>query len=212
MTPETIGRLLDLERTDRMGHGVDAATLNLGLGWLYYALVRVYQPRHIVVIGSLRGFVPILLGKAAQENKTVGRVTFIDPGMVDDFWQNAEKVENHFADFGLRGIVRHHLCTTEQFVLSEAYEKLPNIGLLFVDGYHTADQARFDHHSFKLKLFGPAVFHDSHSRVHSRMYKDAPYHHSVHEYISELRASPDWDVLSVSLDQGVSIVTPTGGY
>ena len=69
---------------------------------------------------------------------------FIDPSMVDDFWKDAAAAAAHFASFGLDN-VRHHLHTTQQFVTIPEYQSLVDIGLLFIDGYHTAEQARFDY-------------------------------------------------------------------
>jgi hypothetical protein len=38
------------------GHREDARSLNLGFGFLYYALVRALRPKHTLVIGSGYGF------------------------------------------------------------------------------------------------------------------------------------------------------------
>ena len=38
-----------------LAHRGDVARLNLGFGFLYYALVRVLRPRHVVVTTPLRG-------------------------------------------------------------------------------------------------------------------------------------------------------------
>ena len=51
-----------------MGHNQRAEDLNLGLGWLYYGLARLIHPKSAVVIGSYRGFVPLLLGRALRDN------------------------------------------------------------------------------------------------------------------------------------------------
>ena len=76
----------------RMGHGQRSEDLNLGLGWLYYGLTRAIRPSTIVAIGSFRGFVPLVLGKASQDNVENGRVYFIDPSLVDDFWKDPARV------------------------------------------------------------------------------------------------------------------------
>ena len=91
-----------------MGHNQRAADLNLGLGWLYYGLARVIRPARAVVIGSWRGFVPLIVGRALQDNLEGGEVTFIDPSLVDDFWQDAGAVSRYFARLSVRNI-RHHL-------------------------------------------------------------------------------------------------------
>ncbi len=70
----------------RMGHLQRQEDLNLGLGWIYYALGRVIRPTRAVVIGSLRGFAPSVIAKSMQDNAEGGDVVFIDPSYVDGFW------------------------------------------------------------------------------------------------------------------------------
>ena len=52
----------------RMGHAQRRDDLNLGLGWLYYALGRMLRPARAVVIGSYRGFAPLVLARALSDN------------------------------------------------------------------------------------------------------------------------------------------------
>lgn len=186
------------------GHGTRPEDQNLGLGWLYYALGRIYKPKVVVVIGSWRGFVPMMLARACRDNREGGRVVFIDPSLVDDFWKIPKAVKQHFGEFGLDNI-EHHCMTTQEFVKTDTYKNLDKIGMLFVDGYHTAEQARFDHESFATKLGdGPALFHDSRSTTESPLY-DEPYTHTVWEYVVQLR-NRGWDVFDVVEAQGVAMV------
>jgi hypothetical protein len=39
-----------------LGHNERPSNLNLGFGFIYYAVVRAIRPKHIVVIGSGYGF------------------------------------------------------------------------------------------------------------------------------------------------------------
>src|SRR3954469_18532160 len=87
-----IARLFREPALLRMGHNQRADDLNLGLGGLYYALARLVHPQRAVVIGSYRGYVPLLLARASQENAEDGEVIFIDPSLVDDFWKDADRV------------------------------------------------------------------------------------------------------------------------
>jgi hypothetical protein len=59
-----IARLLADRGLRGQGHAQRVEDGNLGLGWIYYALGRLL-PRTVVVIGSLRGFTP-LIGKIAH--------------------------------------------------------------------------------------------------------------------------------------------------
>lgn len=191
-----------------MGHAQSRADANLGLGWLYYALARMQRARRVVVIGSYRGFVPMVLARALQDNGNGGIVDFIDPSLVDDFWKNPEHVQAHCARFGIDNI-RHHLHTTQEFIATDAYRELRAIDVLFVDGYHSHEQAKFDHLAFADKLVADAsvLFHDSISNGESRLYgEDKRYHYSVRQYMDELKASPDLQVFDFDYDSGVTLV------
>ena len=84
----------------QMGHAQRAEDLNLGLGWLYYGLARLLRPQRIVVIGSYRGFAPMLFARALADNGEGGRVTLIEPSLVDDFWTDSNRVAAHFSEAG----------------------------------------------------------------------------------------------------------------
>ena len=203
-----IANLLSHPDLVRMGHGQRAEDNNLGLGWLYYALARALRPATVVVIVSFRGFVPLVFGKALTDNQESGQVVFIDPSLVDDFWKNPQGVREHFATFGISNI-HHHLMTTQQFVQSDAYRTLGPVGIVFVDGYHSQEQARFDFAAFKDRLTpnGMALFHDSIRIRISRIYgADRPYEHRVKSFVDELKQERGLQVFDIPLFEGVTLV------
>lgn len=202
-----VSQLLTIDKLVESGHGQRREDKNLGLGWLYYALVRIYRPKTVVIIGSWRGFVPIVLAHACEDNLEGGEVIFIDPSLVDDFWKDPKTVREHFSGFGSANI-RHFCMTTQEFVKTDEYKALDKIGMLFVDGMHTAEQARFDHEAFVEKLIGPTLFHDSLSVQLSTLY-GTPYRHTVGQYVEDLRAR-DFPMLNIDHGQGVAIVFPKG--
>jgi Methyltransferase domain len=192
----------------RMGHAQRVDDLNLGLGWLYYGLARVVRPKSAVVIGSWRGFAPAVIGKALADNFEGGTVLFIDPSFVDDFWVDPLRVERHFDTLGTPN-VRHLRMSTQEFVRSAGYRDLAEIGILMIDGHHTAEQARFDYLSFLQKLSSESIvlFHDSVRRFWSSIYgKDRLYEHTVCLLMDRLRATPGLEVLSLPFDAGVTLV------
>jgi predicted O-methyltransferase YrrM len=192
----------------RMGHNQRADDLNLGLGWLYYGLARIVHPRRAVVIGSYRGFVPLLVGRACQDNVEQGEVTFVDPSLVDDFWQDPVRVREHFAAYGVAN-VRHFAMTTQQFVATDAYCALADVGLVFIDGYHTAEQARFDYEAFAGRLAprGIMLFHDSLIRRPSRIYgAEHAYDINVRDFLDELKRAPDIQVFDLPFGTGLTLV------
>ncbi|MSR08835.1 MAG: class I SAM-dependent methyltransferase [Gammaproteobacteria bacterium] len=208
MDSDWVARILGHAELRGMGHGQRPEDANLGLGWLYYALARVERPAHAVCIGSWRGFVPIVLAQALRDNGEGGRVTFIDPSLADDFWIDPERTRAWFAGFGLDN-VEHHRLTTQQYIETAEHRSSTPVSLLFVDGYHTAEQARFDHEAFSSRLTEDAVvlFHDSIRSKNSTIYgEDHPYVHTVHLYIDELQRRADLQVIDFALDSGVTIV------
>ena len=191
-----------------MGHHQRAEDLNLGLGWLYYGLARVQRCGLAVVIGSYRGFVPLMIARALSDNVEPGDVVFIDPSLVDDFWRDAESTRRYFASFGLAN-VRHFLHTTQEFIRTPSFEHMQDVGLLFVDGYHTAEQARFDFAAFAGTLTADAtvLFHDSVRTRRSTMYgEDKAYEHTVVHYMDELKRRDDLQVFDLPFDSGVTLV------
>lgn len=192
----------------RMGHDQSAGDLNLGLGWIYYGLARLLRPARAVVIGSWRGFVPLLIARALQDNRGGGIVTFIDPSLVDDFWHDPGCTREYFEGHGV-GNIRHHLLTTQEFVRTTEYRELPEVGLLFVDGYHTAEQARFDYEAFAGRLSSGAMvmFHDSIGTRHSRMYgRDQAYEVDVSQFMDELRRQPGLQLLDLPFGAGLTLL------
>ncbi len=208
-----IARLYAYPGMLRMGHNQCAGDLNLGLGWIYYGLARLARPAHAVVIGSWRGFVPMLIARACQDNcrgqsATPAEVTFIDPSLVDDFWKSPEKTRAHFAEFGIHNI-RHHLATTQQFVETEAWRRNTDVGLLFIDGYHTAEQARFDYLAFEKRLAPRALvlFHDSMGERTSGIYgKDRAYEVTVRDYMDQLRRDPALQLIDLPWGTGLTVM------
>jgi predicted O-methyltransferase YrrM len=196
----------------RMGHHQREEDANLGLGWLYYALARILRPTTVVVIGSFRGFVPLIFSKALADNSEGGQVLFIDPSLVDDFWKNPPAVEQFFRGFGADNI-EHFLMTTQQFVMSEKYRSLGEVGIVFIDGYHSEDQARFDYEAFQdhLSAEGIILFHDSVRIRTSRMYgPDRLYEHRVKCFVDTLKQDSSLQILQLPFGDGITLVRKTG--
>ena len=203
-----IARLLAEPDLLRMGHLQRAADRNLGFGWLYYALGRVLRPQRAVVIGSWRGFVPLTIGRALADNLEGGDVWFIDPSLADDFWGDPAEVARWFAAFDVPN-VRHFRMTTQDFVASEDYAAVGDVGLLFVDGMHTAAQARVDWEAFESRLGpgGVACFHDSVNEKTTRVYgPERAYRCDVGGFLATLRVRPDLQVFDLPLGPGLTLV------
>lgn len=196
----------------QMGHGQRAEDANLGLGWVYYSLVRALRPQSAVVIGSWRGFVPMVIAKALADNVEGGEVTFIEPSLVDDFWKDAAAVTRHFGKFGISNI-RHRCLTTQAYVDTAEYAALQDLGFLFIDGMHTFAQAKFDYDAFANKLSDGALvlFHDSIRVRTSRIYgDDRAYEHRVKDFVDILRVDAGLELLDLPVDGGLTILRRRG--
>jgi predicted O-methyltransferase YrrM len=195
----------------QMGHHQSGEDSNLGLGWIYYSLVRTTRPKTVVSIGSWRGFVPMVLAKGLKDNNDDGQLIFIDPSLADDFWKDPELVRAHFLKHDLDN-VEHFQLTTEQFAGSDHFANLGEVGMLFVDGFHDEAHAKFDFESFESK-FGPTtvtVFHDSVREFISGIYGDGnDYKQDVYLYMDELKANPDYQVFDFPFDSGMTLVRKT---
>lgn len=203
-----IAHLFENHDLTRMGHGQRVTDLNLGLGWLYYALTRIVRPAAVVVIGSYRGFAPLVFGRAMADNTEPGAVYFIDPSYVDDFWKDPAAVQAHFAGQGVH-VIRHFLMTTQQFVETAAFRDLKEVGILFVDGYHSEEQAQFDYEAFrgKMAVQGLTLFHDSIRVRSSGIYGlEQRYEHTVKRYMERLKKEPELQVFDVPFFDGVTLV------
>jgi predicted O-methyltransferase YrrM len=192
----------------KWGHLQRVDDANLGLGWIYYAMARVIRPQKVVVIGSYRGFVPLVLGKALTDNCDSGQIFFIDPSLIDDFWKNPNAVRQYFARFEVTNI-HHFLGTTQQFAQSSVYHSLDQVGMVFVDGYHTKEQARFDFETFEKLLAPDGVFllHDTFSCEISRVYgAERAYRRTVKYFVDELKRDSRFQIFDLPFGQGVTLV------
>jgi hypothetical protein len=206
---EWIRKLLDCEGIVGMGHGERVDDANLGLGWIYYALARALRPAVSVVIGSYRGFAPAVIGKGVLDNNENGRVLFIDPSYVDAFWKDPSRVATYFRVFGLAN-VEHFCLTTQQFVKSDTYLSLHDVGLVFIDGYHSYEQVKFDFDGFwhKLAPSGVMLLHDSRYVSFSTIYGPARrYERQVPIFLEELRKRKHIQTFDIPIDAGISIIS-----
>lgn len=144
-----------LRHAKPLGHHEDAATLNLGFGFLYYGLVRTLRPAHVVVIGSGFGFSVVCLALGLKDNGH-GTLSFVDPsysalrdGLLHTVggtaqWDEPERVRAHFARFGVEQQVEHFKMTSEEYFSGFGDRAQPPIDLAFIDGNHSYADVRHD--------------------------------------------------------------------
>jgi predicted O-methyltransferase YrrM len=187
-------------------------TLTWDLAGCTIGLTRLIRPSCVVVIGSYRGFSPLVFGKAQADNAENGTVCFIDPSLVDDFWKEEVEVQKHFKANGVTNI-QHHLATTQEFVETDTYRSL-KVGVVFIDGYHTAEQARIDFEAFEPLVSdnGVLLLHDSTTTSMSRIYGPGrEYERDVPIFVDQLKQDANLQVFDLPFDQGLTLVRKATG-
>ena len=96
--------------------------------------------------------------------------------------------------------IRHFHMTTQQFVTTDDYRALGEIGLVFIDGRHTQEQAKYDYEAFE-KILAPrgfVVFHDSMIMRDDKVYgSDNAYQMTVKYFIDHLKGDPSLQLFDV---------------
>lgn len=167
---------------------IDAATLNIGFGYIYYGLVRTLRPKNIVVIGSKAGFSPIMFGLGVKDNegygigkircyhtetvcKEFGKVFFVDPSYSIDrndpnhwygigTWDEPEKVKELWNSFDIGDVISHYKMTSEEFFNDVNCPQ--KIDMIYIDGDHSYDGIKNDIelYSKKMDCNGIILAHD----------------------------------------------------
>ncbi len=137
------------------GHREDARSLNLGFGFLYYALVRALRPKHTLVIGSGYGFSVVCFALGIKDNG-VGFLSFVDPSycLLKDgplatiggrgMWSEENSVRAHFQRFAVQDLVKHYKMRNDEFFPAYDNFNLPPLDLAFIDGSHAYEDVKYD--------------------------------------------------------------------
>ena len=100
--------------------------------------------------------------------------------------------------------------TTQEFVESDTYNTLNEVGIVFIDGLHTKEQAKYDYDAFKDKIAanGIFLFHDSIKMKWSKKIygPDMQYQTDVKIFMDELKTKPTLQVLDLPFASGLTLV------
>jgi predicted O-methyltransferase YrrM len=180
--------------------------------WLLYGLVRAMKPAVCVEIGSAKGRSACFIGKGLKDNKS-GMLYAIDPHEATQ-WNDAgaaqsfEEMQANLHSVGLDGVVT----IIRKSSRDVAGEWVRPIDLLFIDGDHSYEGAKFDWEKFSPHVtpFGVVIFHDT-LWEHNR---DSKWYRSdmgVPRLVDELRRQ-GYPVLTFHRDFGLSVLQlPRGG-
>jgi hypothetical protein len=213
LSPELLKRIL--EKAKPLGHRTRKDHLNLGFGFLYYGLVRSLRPEHIIVIGSGFGFSVVCLALACKDNG-FGRVSFVDPSFTlfkngpfqtvggAGKWNNPEKVQQHFGQFGLGEVVTHYRMTSEDFFTSYQDLKLPFVEIGFIDGNHSYKHVRYDFLGLcaQARKNSYIFLHDTNIYI-----RETVNHAGVKRWLKVLKKHPDFfELIDFPFSSGVALV------
>ncbi len=218
LEPELLCDILKYARP--LGHHEDPTTLNLGFGFLYYALARVLRPRHVLVIGSGYGFSVVCLALGLKDNAQ-GSLSFVDPSYSvfrdgpfrtvggTAQWDDPQKVRDHFRRFGVERIVTHYKLTSAEFFADYPARGLPPVDLAFIDGSHTYGDVRHDFLASlrHMRKNGYLLLHDSNIYV-----RELVRHAGVKRWLKVVgRHKERFEVLDFPFSSGVALVRVLSG-
>lgn len=205
------------------------SNLNLGFGYIYYGFMRSLRPQKVVVIGSKAGFsvVNFALGVKDNENTMVdeiecynvklkegnndAKVYFVDPSFSIErndpnnwygigFWDDKDKVSEHWKKFGVENFVEHYKMTSQDFLKSPDCPE--QIDFLYIDGDHSYDGITHDFNEYHkiLKKDGIIMAHDVDPNL-----KDVDPETGGYQAISDLDPAK-FEVFRLPIFPGLAIV------
>jgi hypothetical protein len=211
--PEMIQSIF--QRAKPLGHHDSPGDLNLGFGFLYYALTRTLRPNHVVVIGSGFGFSVVCLALGLKDNAK-GRLSFVDPSysVLTDGpfktvggtaqWDDPAKVLRHFAHFGVESWLTHYRVRSDEFFARYPELGLPDIDIAFIDGSHAYDDVRQDfvyclRHARKNSYL---LLHDTNIYV-----RELVRHAGVKRWLKTMKREKDlFEIVDFPFSSGVALV------
>ena len=210
------GLIEDIFRNARpLGHHEDREHLNLGFGFIYYALARTLRPKHVLVIGSGFGFSVACFALALRDNGA-GRLLFVDPSysvLADgpfktvggtSQWDDAAKVARRFGRFGVGDLVRHYRMRSDEFFARYEELGLPSLDIAFIDGNHSYDNVRRDFRGAlrRMRRNGYLLLHDTNIYV-----RELVRHAGVKRWLKAVKARKDlFEAIDFPFSSGVALV------
>jgi predicted O-methyltransferase YrrM len=149
------------------GQNADLKNGRLGFGLLHYSLIQNLKPKNILVVGSLKGYIPVIAAMACRDNQ-FGQVDFVDAAYDDEekgknwqgigLWKKINPKE-YFSKVGVQDYIKTHVMTTAEFAKKYPKKKYQYI---YIDGDHSYEGVKLDYSLFypRLEKNGLMSFHD----------------------------------------------------
>ncbi len=149
------------------GQNIDFKNGNLGFGLLHYSLIQNLKPKNILIVGSLKGYIPAIAAMACKDTG-FGLVDFVDAAYGEEekgknwqgigWWKKINPKE-HFSKIGVEKYIKTYVMTTKEFATK--YPK-KTYQYIYVDGDHSYAGVKLDYSLFypKLAKGGLMSFHD----------------------------------------------------
>jgi predicted O-methyltransferase YrrM len=218
LSQNTLARLLtDL---DPSSQAESLSGLNLGFGFLYYAMGRILRPKLALVLGSRKGFSAVCIALAMRDNANEGRLILIDAGYDDvqdgedlghggiGFWRDREGVEALLSRFAVGDIMEVKVMRTSEFAQSYRAQEMPPVDLLLIDADHSYKGFKYDFETYRdfVADDGVILCHDTEVRdgFASRSFGVGKYLKKV------IRRSREYEAMSLPVWPGVGIIRKAG--
>jgi hypothetical protein len=192
LNPETITDLMT-EATWSESHHAKGDFLGVGL--LYYTLAYLTRAELCVCLGSGGGFTPRLMRQAQRDVNPTGRTVLVDGFIPDGGWgvPTWGEPDSYFR-------VNYPDLEIWQCRTSEAIGRFHDrsIDLLHVDADHSYEGVKADVEGYTAKVRGYLTLHDTEPRGIINL--------GVPQYLRELRATGQWDVLEFPFAAGTALL------
>lgn len=197
-----------------------SADLNLGFGFLYYALGRILRPRLSIVLGSQKGFSAICIAIGMRDNANGGKMILVDAGYDDQidgprlghggvaFWKDLDGVKRHLDAFGVADMFEVKVMRTSEFAELYRARSLPPVDFLLVDADHSYDGFKYDFETYSgfVRAGGVILCHDTEVEdgYVSRSF-------GIGRYLKEvIGPDPRFEAVSLPIWPGLGIIVKRG--
>lgn len=191
----------------------DLESFDLGFGWMFYSLARIFKPKAILAIGALRGFSVACFAMGQLDNGT-GTTTFVDAGYDkfkgeskswggDGYWKKPEAMK-HFSKVGLENVELLVMTDEEAFARFELENR--TFGLIYIDADHRYDSVLYDcRRGWQfLEGNGVMVLHDTFT------WRARGVGKAGEEFIDEVKLGRAGTGVSLNIHPGLTIIFKQG--